>query len=121
MTVGDRIKKQRELNGLTQTQLAEMLSIKKQTLYKYENNLISNIPSNIIEEIAKILNVSESYLMGWDEKDRFSNENVELDYKILTDNNLRDLYTNYESLDSDHKKMLKSYLDFLIDDMKKKQ
>ena len=66
MTVGDRIRKQRELLGFSQTELAEKVNISKQTLYKYEKNIITNIPSDKIEQISKVLNVSESFLMGWD-------------------------------------------------------
>lgn len=61
MTVGDRIRKQRELLGFSQTELAEKVNISKQTLYKYEKNIITNIPSDKIEQISKVLNVSESF------------------------------------------------------------
>lgn len=47
MTVGDRIRKQRELLGFSQTELAEKVNISKQTLYKYEKNIITNIPSDL--------------------------------------------------------------------------
>lgn len=67
MTIGDRIRRQRENLGLTQTELAEKVSISKQTLYKYEMNIITNIPSDKLEHIGKILDVSPSYLMGWKE------------------------------------------------------
>ncbi len=44
MTIGDRIKKQRELLGISQVELAEKIKVKKQTQYKYENTIITNIP-----------------------------------------------------------------------------
>ena len=44
MTVGDRIRKQRELLGISQTELAEKIKVSKQTLYKYEKNLRTNNP-----------------------------------------------------------------------------
>lgn len=78
MTIGDRIIHQRKSLGISQTELAEKVNISKQTLYKYENNIITNIPSNRIEHIGKVLNVSPSYLMGWDEKQKNSNENFQL-------------------------------------------
>ena len=68
MTIGDRIRKQRELLGLSQTELARKTKISKQTLYKYEMNIITNIPSDKLELISKFLDVSPSYLMGWSEK-----------------------------------------------------
>lgn len=71
MTVGERIKLARETKNLSQTDLANACKISKQTLYKYENNIITNIPSDKIEVIANCLSISPAYLMGWvtDNKD----------------------------------------------------
>ena len=66
-TVGDRIKELRINSGMSQTELAERIRVSKQTLYKYENNIITNIPSDKIEAIASALNASPSDIMGWDE------------------------------------------------------
>lgn len=57
----------REANSLTQEELAKRLETSKQTIYKYENQIITNIPSDKIEILAKIFKVSPIYLMGWDE------------------------------------------------------
>ena len=66
MTIGERIRKKREEIGISQTELAKKVGISKQTLYKYETNIITNIPSNTIENIANILNLSPAILMGWE-------------------------------------------------------
>ena len=72
MTVGERIKKIRQDNAISQTDLANACKISKQTLYKYENNIITNIPSDKIESLAKIYNTTPAYLMGReDEKGNF--------------------------------------------------
>lgn len=68
MTIGERIKKLREANNMSQTELAERLNTSKQNLYKYENGVITNIPSDKIEMIARIYGVSPSYIMGWNEE-----------------------------------------------------
>ena len=73
MTIGERIKKLRKENGMTQKELAEKININKQNLYKYENDIITNIPSDKIEAIAKVYGVSPSYLMGWDNQREPSN------------------------------------------------
>lgn len=67
MAKGERIKSLREKEGYSQTELAERVNISKQTLYKYENNIITNIPSDILEKIASVLGCSPSYFMGWDD------------------------------------------------------
>ena len=66
MTVGERIKKAREICDISQTDLAKRIGVSKQSLYKYEMNIVTNIPSNIIERIANTLDVSPCYLMGWE-------------------------------------------------------
>jgi len=69
MTVGDRIKELRLKLGLSQVDFADKINVSKQTLYKYENNIITNIPSDKIEAAAKLGNISPSYLMGWENVD----------------------------------------------------
>lgn len=68
MPVGIRFKEIREKLGLSQTEFAAKIGVSKQTLYKYENDIITNIPSNVIEKVAKYGNVHPSYLMGWDDE-----------------------------------------------------
>ena len=69
MTTGKRIKELREKRGMSQVDLADKISVSKQTLYKYENDIITNIPSDKIESIAKVFNISPAYLMGWQSDD----------------------------------------------------
>ncbi len=82
MSVGKRIKFLREYNKISQTELAIAIGVSKQTLYKYENDIITNIPSDKIEAIAKITNVTPAYVMGWTEeqstqKDIYNYPNIE--------------------------------------------
>lgn len=67
MTVGDRIKILRNNLGMSQVSFADKINVSKQTLYKYENNIITNIPSDKIEAAAQLGNVSPAYLMGWEQ------------------------------------------------------
>lgn len=68
MTVGERIKLLRESKKITQTELANIAGTTKQNIYKYENGIITNIPSDKVELIANFFHVSPAYIMGWDEK-----------------------------------------------------
>lgn len=68
MNKGERIRQLRESLNISQTELAAKIDVSKQTLYKYENNIVTNIPSDKIEAIARALNVSPSYIMSWDEE-----------------------------------------------------
>jgi len=69
MNIGQRIKNMRLKNNLTQDELALSIGTTKQTIHKYENGIITNIPSSKIEAIANILNTTPNYLMGWTEEE----------------------------------------------------
>lgn len=74
MTIGQKIKTIRQELNISQTDLAKKVNISKQTLYKYENDIISNIPFEAIEKISNALNIKPAYLIGWDNESFQSNE-----------------------------------------------
>lgn len=67
MELKDNIKKYRLLNSMTLEDVAEKVGVSRQTIQKYESGVISNIPSDKIEKIAKALKVSPGILMGWEQ------------------------------------------------------
>ena len=69
MTKGQRIKARRQELQINQTDFAKLIGVSKQSLYKYENDIITNIPSDIIEKISEKLRVSPAYIMGWTNSD----------------------------------------------------
>lgn len=79
MTIGERIKNRRTSLGISQVSLADKVGISKQSLYKYENGIITNIPSDKISQIAVVLDTTPAYLMGWDKK----GEDTTLEEKLL--------------------------------------
>ena len=58
---------------MTQEQLAKHINATKQTVFKYENGIITNIPMDKIKIIAKVFNVSPAYIMGWEERNTSQN------------------------------------------------
>lgn len=68
MTIGNRIKRKHAELGISGTDLAKKINVSKQTLYKYENDIITNIPSDKIQALSEIFGCSAAYLMGWDEQ-----------------------------------------------------
>lgn len=73
MTKGERIKHLREKKGMSQVSLADKINVSKQTLYKYENDIITNIPSDKVEAIAEATGSTPSYIMGWDDIPSYPN------------------------------------------------
>ena len=66
-TRGDAVKDLRRIAGLSQEELARRLNTTKQTIYKYETGIVTNIPSDKIEQMSRIFGVSPAVIMGWDE------------------------------------------------------
>lgn len=65
MKVGQRIRKRRKELGLTAEQVAERLGKNRATIYRYESNGIENLPSAVLEPLAKVLQTTPAELMGW--------------------------------------------------------
>ena len=66
MSIGSRIRETREAKNITLEALGAACGTTKQTIYKYETGVITNIPMDKIEGIAKFLCVSPAYIMGWE-------------------------------------------------------
>lgn len=63
-----RIRDRRIELGLSYQDIADATGISKSTIQRYETGAIRKVPINQIEELAKALHVTPSYLMGWDDK-----------------------------------------------------
>ncbi|WP_343101402.1 helix-turn-helix transcriptional regulator [Romboutsia sp. MSSM.1001216sp_RTP31141st1_G3_RTP31141_220114] len=68
MGLKENIKNKRLELGLTLEEVSNKIGIKKPTLQRYESGVISNIPSDKIEALAEVFDVSPAYLMGWEGK-----------------------------------------------------
>lgn len=64
--LGQRIHHFRRARGLTLLEVAEAVGTSKQTVSRYEKGIISNIPKEKIELLAKALSVTPAELMGWE-------------------------------------------------------
>ena len=74
MTIGQRIKEARESKNMTLDEVAKRCNTTKQTIFKYENEIVTNIPYDKINLLSNALDVSPSYLFGWDEKENSPSE-----------------------------------------------
>lgn len=70
MDMSERIKERRISMGYTQEELGEKLGLQKSAIAKYENGRVENIKRSVIANMARLLECSPSYLMGWDEEEQ---------------------------------------------------
>lgn len=79
MNIGHNLKKRRLTLGYTLEEVAKKVGTSKQTIHRYETGIIANIPSDKIEALAKVLQTTPAYLMGWEnqpEEDIYKYKNI---------------------------------------------
>lgn len=64
-----RIKSARENLKLTKRELAKRIGVHESSINKYEKGLV-DIPLSKISEFSRVLNVTEAYLMGWEDEQK---------------------------------------------------
>ena len=64
----NKLKELRRRKGITLDALAAAVGTSKQTIHRYENGIISNIPPEKVERLAEALSTTPGELMGWSEK-----------------------------------------------------
>ena len=74
--IANKLKEMRKEKGLTLEMLAEKLGTSRQTIHRYENGKISNIPPEKVMLLAQALQTTPASLMGW-EKERSEVEGYE--------------------------------------------
>lgn len=76
MRIGERIRQRRLELGYTADALAKLLNKNRATIYRYENGDIENMPIDVLEPLAKALNTTPAYLMGWQEPHQVSTSTI---------------------------------------------
>lgn len=71
MTTGERIKRLRKDLGLSADELGKMIGKDRSTIYRYERGEIENATVDVIPRLAKALQTTPQYIVGWDNKPMF--------------------------------------------------
>jgi repressor LexA len=69
--ISNKLKELRKARRMTLEELADAIGTSRQTIHRYENGIITNIPPDKVVCLANALDTTPSYLMGW-ETDIFS-------------------------------------------------
>lgn len=62
------MKKRRKEIGFSAEKVAERLGVSPATIYRYEKGDIEKVPVDVLAGLARILQTSPAYLMGWEEE-----------------------------------------------------
>ena len=67
LTTGERMKARRKEIGISAEKVASALGVSPATIYRYENGSIDKVPVDALEPIARVLETTPAFLMGWEE------------------------------------------------------
>lgn len=73
-TRSERIKSLIEQSGKSYQEMEKLTGIKKSSLQRYASGVTTKIPLDVIEKLSAAFNVSQEYLMGWEEKESSPSE-----------------------------------------------
>ncbi|PGH22543.1 hypothetical protein RN96_05305 [Fusobacterium polymorphum] len=107
----DRIKKALDLRNMKPVDLAEKSGIKKSALSQYMSNKISP-RQNALYSLAKALDVSPAWLMGFD----VPMENEETNYQVKTAARDKKVFDKYSKLDEAKRKIVEALIDSYFDE-----
>lgn len=65
MNPGTRIKELRLIADMSQEELGRRVGVQRAAIQKYEKGSVENIPLKTIEKIARVFDVSPTYIVGW--------------------------------------------------------
>lgn len=78
MSIGKKIRELREARGMSLEDVAKLCGTTRQAIYKYENEIVTNIPYDRIILLAKALNTTPSDLFDWKEDKKISSDELQL-------------------------------------------
>lgn len=115
--VGQRIKDRRKALKMSADELGAKIGKNRATVYRYENGDIENLPIEMLNPIAEVLQTSPQYLMGWESDKPETSKKIDATTDVLirmeTDNLYSELVLTLYKMDNDKLLAVKVMLDSL--------
>lgn len=84
-TTGQRIKRLRKVKHINVTDFANMIGVSRMHVYRYESDQIEKMPYQVLIPIAKALDTTPMYLLGYDEEETKEESKINKDTKKWLD------------------------------------
>ena len=114
-TIGERIKLRREELGLSQDELAKKLGYKTRSSITKIEKQANGLPQNKIAAIAKALNTSPAYIMGWEADSKVTSKKAKpnVDFLVELDDGKKYIIEVMSSLSPKSQEELMQFAEFL--------
>lgn len=110
MDIGQRIKQRRKELKMSAEELGKRLGKDRSTIYRYEKGDIENLPLDILEPIAAVLQTTPQYLMGWQETQKKNDILSDIILKLNKDAELLEMVAILSTLDIEKRAAVKPVL-----------
>ena len=107
MNIGQRIKERRKALKMSADEMGAKLGKDRSTIYRYEKGDIENLPLDILEPIAEILQTTPQYLMGWEQVQKNNDIITDAVVKMRTNKEFFSVVECLLSLDADKLSIIK--------------
>lgn len=96
-----RIKELRKAKKMTLEEVGNIVGVGKSTVRKWETGMIANMKRDKIATLAKALDTTPSYLMGWAEEQKKNDIQADIILKMRTDTEFMSVVETLYKLDKD--------------------
>ena len=66
-TKGEKLYQARQTKGYTRADVAKFTGINDKLIYKYEKDIVTNIPLDNLEKLCNFYSINPSYVVGWND------------------------------------------------------
>ena len=104
MSSGDmahKIKELRKAKNMTLEDVANIVGVGKSTVRKWETGMIANMRRDKISSLARALDTTPAYLMGWEEEQKKNDIQADIILKMRTDSTFMSVVEKLYALDKD--------------------
>ena len=109
-----KIKELRMSKGLTLEQVANIVGVGKSTVRKWETGMIANMKRDKIAALAKALDTTPIYLMGWEEEQKKNDIQADIILRMRSDNDFMSAVESLYKLDKEQLKSINNMLHTLF-------
>mgnify|MGYP003480312388 CR=1 FL=1 len=110
MEIGKKIKEARNIKGMTQEELGNIVGVQKSAIAKYESGRVVNIKRSTLQKIASALSIRPSELIF----EEFPKESATFHVKVISDLELMGALKNYYKLTTDNQKIVRDLIANLV-------
>ena len=97
----NKIKELRKSKGLTLEQVGNLVGVGKSTVRKWETGIVQNMKSDKILSLAKALDTTPAYLMGWEEDEKKDAIQTDIILRMRSDSDFMSAVNSLYKLDKE--------------------